>query len=184
MSEIEFIEQKCNFKTERLQVCSWKSITRDKASEQIFEERVISILTPKVTESLPTGWQGIKTRPSAKKWIVERAHESVFLSVQHLSSSETVGFIFLYVLESEKTNYNLRFGYLLAESVWGKGLGTELVKGLVDWCENVGDINSISGGVERDNIGSIKVLEKVGFVPSTIDTSTENVLFYEYQFNK
>jgi RimJ/RimL family protein N-acetyltransferase len=57
----------------------------------------------------------------------------------------------------------LRLGYLLREEVWGKGIGTELIKGLVEWARQTRLIGSIAGDVEKENQGSIRVLEKNGF---------------------
>ncbi len=177
------IEQRCNFQTERLSVCGWTNLYADKESKDIFEKKVISILTPQVTKSLPDGWQIIKTITDAQSWIRDRAEESHFITVQLIPSNELVGFIFFYESYLQKSYYDLRFGYLLSETVWGKGLGTELIQGLINWCKAEGDIKSISGGVETDNIGSIKVLEKIGFSPSTKNNRTEETIFYEYLFN-
>lgn len=176
------IEERCSFSTRRLAVSSWSNQVKELDFKKSFAERVIKILTPNVTKALPDGWQNISTIDSAQEWIKNRDNESHFLTIQLSSTNETVGFIFIYESDSESKYYNLRFGYLLSEQVWNKGLGTELVEGLINWCRKEGDIKSISGGVETDNIGSIKVLEKTGFSASTIDNSTEQVVFYEYQF--
>jgi len=177
------LEHKCNFRTERLLIRSWTYHDKGLASNQNLEEYVINILSSEVTKSLPEGWQCINTSSDAKKWIKDRDEESNFLTVELLATNEIIGFVFLYKLDSEESNLDLRFGYLLSKTNWGKGFGTELVKGLVEWCESLGTINSISGGVEMDNIGSIRVLEKTGFSRSTIDNPSENVIFYELKFN-
>ncbi len=177
------IEERCKFNTQRLTVSSWTNQVKEADSKKKFTEKVIEILTPNVTKSLPDGWQNISTIDSAQEWIKERNKESHFVTIQLLTTNETIGFIFLYESDSKHKFYDLRFGYLLSEKVWGKGLGTELIEGLIKWCKTAGDIKSISGGVETDNIGSIKVLEKTGFSASTLDSSTEQVVFYEYQFD-
>jgi len=177
------IEKRCRFTTQRLSVSSWTNQVKEVDSKKIFAEKVISILTPNVTKALPDGWQNISTIDGAQEWIKERNMESHFVTIQLLSTKEIVGFIFLYETESHHKFYELRFGYLLVEKVWGKGLATELIEGLLKWCKTEGDIKSISGGVETDNIGSIRVLEKTGFSASTLDNSTEQVVFYEYQFD-
>jgi len=177
------LEHKCNFRTERLLIRSWTYHDKGLASNQRIEEYIINILTSEVTKSLPEGWQSINTSSDAQKWIEDRNEESNFLTVELLPTNEIIGFIFLYELDSKENRLDLRFGYLLSESIWGKGFGTELVKGLVEWCESLGTINSISGGVEIDNIGSIRVLEKTGFSHSTIDSPSENVILYERKFN-
>lgn len=178
------IEDKFNFNTPRLSVSSWRNQTKGLQSEKKFAQKVIEILLPNVTKALPGGWQNISTIDQALEWIKERDEESHFVSVQLLSSNETIGFIFFYEMDSRNYYYDLRFGYLLAEKVWGKGLGTELIEGLINWCKAEGNINSISGGVETDNIGSIKVLEKNGFSVSTVDSPSEDTIFYEYRFER
>ena len=176
------IEERCNFNTQRLEVSSWLNQVKGAESKKGFAEKVIEILSPNVTKALPDGWQNISTIDEAKAWIKDRADESHFVTIQLVSTNETIGFIFLYESDSENNYYKLRFGYLLSEKHWGKGLGTELIEGLIKWCKKEGDIQSISGGVETDNIGSIKVLEKTGFSVSTADNPAEGVVFYEYNF--
>ncbi len=177
------IEERCNYNTDRLWVRSWKHIVKDLGSKYKFARIVIEILTPNVTKSLPDGWQNISTIEHAQKWIDARNDESHFATIQLVSTNEIVGFIFLYESGTENKYFDLRFGYLLSEKIWGKGLGTELLEGLINWCQAEGDIKSISGGVETENIGSIKVLEKTGFSPSALDNPTEGLVFYEYRFD-
>ncbi len=97
-------------------------------------------------------------------------------SIEH---DDVIGFIFLY----EITKSEIRFGYLLSKEVWGKGLATELMKGFINWCKQDGQIKSISGGVEKINIASIKVLEKVGFSKIDLEDEPHDNLFYEYKVN-
>ncbi len=127
---------------------------------------------------MPDGWQNINTSDKANQWIAYRLDESHFYRIRLDDSGEIIGFLFLY--ESEEKS-ELRLGYLLAESTWGKGIGTELIKGLVAWARSSGQINSISGGVEKDNIGSIKVLEKCGFSQSKEELPS-GAFLYEIRF--
>lgn len=175
-------EQRCHFETERLAVGSWQHQVANPQSEQSFAKAVVDVLTPEVTKALPEGWQGIDSVDKAMKWMEDRAKESAFLTVQLLPSQDVVGFVFLY--ESMATDHwiDLRLGYLLSQSVWGQGLGSELIKGLVEWCEKAGDIQTISGGVEIENVGSIKVLEKNGFVISLQESQPEDTIFLERKF--
>jgi len=83
----------------------------------------------------------------------------------------------LYISNETKESNELRLGYLLTESIWGKGIGSELVKGLVKMCSDSKMINSISGGVEKDNVGSIKVLEKNGFYKSNEELPGDMLLY-------
>lgn len=182
MIETSSFEQKCHFTTKRLVVRSWKHQITETTSKHDFAQQVMTLLSPEVTKSLPDGWQQVDSQEKALDWINQRAEESVFLTVQTQSDGVVVGFVFLDISSSSEGAIDLRLGYLLSEAVWGKGLGSELIQGLVEWCEAHPSIKSLSGGVERDNIGSIKVLEKNGFqkVPSSVPS--EEMLFLERRF--
>jgi len=179
MKESISIQERCNFKTNRLEVKGYKTL--EKKNKKVFITSVINILTPKVTKYLPDGWQQVKAQKDAIKWITERDNESHFLTVTLHETKEIVGFIFLYEIPNELSLYELRFGYLLSEKQWGKGTGTELLWGLINWCKEANDIKAISGGVENDNLASIRVLEKVGF-SSSKEEHFKNIIFYEYRF--
>jgi len=176
------IEKECNFTTQRLLVNTWKQ-TESIELEKSFIKKVIKILSPNITKALPDDWQNINTLDKAESWINQRKEESHFITIELLATSELIGFIFLYESSKENNYYNLRFGYLLAEEVWGEGLGTELIAGLVKCCESKGNIKSISGGVEKNNIASIKVLEKNRFSISKKEKSTKEMIFYEYELD-
>lgn len=174
----------CKFETERLVVEDWQNQNEDVSAKLKFAQEVIRILTPNVTKSLPDGWQNIKSLDQVNNWIFDRANESTFLTVNLRSNKRLIGFIFLFETESENKMTDIRFGYLLSETFWGKGIGTELVDGLVDWCRTNENIKSLSGGVENDNIGSIKVVEKTGFSLSKDSSPSDKVLFYEMLFDR
>ena len=77
------------------------------------------------------------------------------------------------LFESPQTD--VRLGYLLAEQAWGRGLASELVGGFVCWYEANPAIRHLVAGVDQDNVASVRVLEKNGFVPSvrTDESGTE-----------
>ncbi len=130
-----------------------------------LENKIMSILTPKVTQSLPDRRQHIQTVTETQNWLSNRISEGDCLFVQEKTTREWIGFVFLYWIDTSDTDYAIRFGYLLSESCWRKGLGTELVQKLVTWCHSQQNIHTLSGGAAQDNIGSIKILEKIGFTP-------------------
>jgi RimJ/RimL family protein N-acetyltransferase len=173
-------ENECLFQTERLKIFSYREYAKNQTGKRTLSNRVISIMTPKVTESLPAGWQNLHTDIDANNWINEVSEESNFLLVQLKKTNEIVGFIFLYEPVSSKTPMHLRLGYLLSEDTWGHGMGSELIKGLLVWCRSTGNISTITGGVEPGNISSIKVLEKNGFIQT--DPENEGTLFFVYDF--
>jgi RimJ/RimL family protein N-acetyltransferase len=63
------------------------------------------------------------------------------------------------------------------------GFSSELIKGLVEWCEKNNDTRSISAGVDIENVGPIKVLEKNGFSILRSNHQQGNVLFLERKFS-
>ena len=96
---------------------------------------------------------------------------------------DLIGFLFLSeAVHPQSKSLDLRLGYLLAEMVWGRGLGSELIKGLVVWCQKSGGINSLTGGVEADNGASIRVLEKNGFVREQSDPARHDMVFMRRKF--
>jgi [ribosomal protein S5]-alanine N-acetyltransferase len=52
--------------------------------------------------------------------------------------------------------------YLLSHDFWGKGLATEAAQAAVDFGFQTTGVNAIIGLVHPDNIGSQRVLEKIG----------------------
>lgn len=55
--------------------------------------------------------------------------------------------------------------YALARAAWGRGLGTELAEALVGYgFESLG-LSEVFATVAAENAASLRVLEKVGFVP-------------------
>jgi RimJ/RimL family protein N-acetyltransferase len=183
MVDSDSLVQRCRFETGRLLIKNWRSCISATWNETEFAKVVIEILSKKVTKSLPEGWQGISSIEQAKDWINQRSEESAFLIVKSKPAMDVIGFLFLYKGHQPAEIIDLRIGYLLSESVWGYGLGSELIGGLVDWCNIQTDIGSISGGVEKDNVGSIKVLEKNGFVVVESDNQDKSMVFMEFRLN-
>ena len=53
-------------------------------------------------------------------------------------------------------------GYILSRSYWGRGLGTELLKGLLAYGFSKLSLNHIVAVTHPDNAASIRVMEKCG----------------------
>jgi RimJ/RimL family protein N-acetyltransferase len=181
------LEQRCRYKTKRLSVESWKHLKYTPMGEKAVAEKIINFLTAETTETLPKEWREINTIERAIAWIKKRDEESAVFTIQFLSRSEIrkiIGFLLLHEEDSaEFDGTKLRIGYLLSKNVWGKGLGGELIKGLVEWCKRAGDIASISGAVAVANLASIKILEKNGFSISTSEKPPKNMVILERKFD-
>jgi RimJ/RimL family protein N-acetyltransferase len=178
------ISQQCLFNTERLSIERIKSQVLDEKESNLLTVKVLELLTPVVTYSLPSEWQNITRLEDANIWLQQRIEASSFFVIRLRSSNDIIGFMFLYGEDEELKLLDLHIGYLLGEVYWGKGYGSELIKGLVDWAYLDEHIHSLVGGVEVANVGSIKVMEKNGFCLSTLKGPAEDVIFLEYVFNR
>lgn len=63
---------------------------------------------------------------------------------------------------SENAN-SIEIGYMLRESYWGKGIGTQICKALADYCHSADQEKEIVALTHLDNVGSQRVLLKSGF---------------------
>jgi [ribosomal protein S5]-alanine N-acetyltransferase len=64
--------------------------------------------------------------------------------------------------------YRARIGYNLAYAYWGRGLATEAVSALVGFGFAQLNLNRIEATTNPDNMGSMRVLAKVGFIEEGI----------------
>ncbi|MDH4147968.1 MAG: GNAT family N-acetyltransferase [Acidimicrobiia bacterium] len=149
------------FETERLRCGPW--IEEAARAGVDLERTVAELLTPGTTALLPETWHGEFTLYRARAWIAEREGDSTTLLVTETATGQPVGLVILAVVPVEGGAADLRIGYLLSESRHGRGLGSELLAGLVEWARNVPAIASLSGGVDPSNAASIRMLERAGF---------------------
>lgn len=172
--------ESCAFESDRLSVGEWHSLVRPALPEQDLAHFITSVMTEPVTRSLPSAWQGEYTVDRARDWISERDSEGTTLLVLERSTGRPLGLVILveWAAESDAGGVDVRIGYLLAESAWGQGLASELIEGLVRWCRAQASIQSLAGGVERDNLASARVLEKNGFrLARSNEPNTGELLF-------
>ena len=170
------LQGECSYQTERLIVFGYDWYM----NKVDLPGQVLNIMTPAVTQALPSAWQNINTASEADNWLKRVNDECSFLLVQLKDTQEIIGFVFLYEPPIIRLPIDVRIGYLLNEQYWGAGIASELIKGFLTWCDTCGLIRSITAGVGLDNIGSIKVLEKNGFVPAESDE--DGSVFYVYNF--
>ena len=169
----------CLFETQRLIANEWHSPLPDgwplpdRWPVPDLAAVIAAMLTEDVTISLPEPWHGPYSTARARQWIEDRDNEGTTLLVVDKATQDPVGLIILSSTTADSTaaGVEVRLGYLLAQSVWGQGLASELIAGLVNWCREQVDIASLAGGVARDNPASKRVLEKNGFHP--VENETE-----------
>jgi ribosomal-protein-alanine N-acetyltransferase len=152
---------RCEFETARLRVGAWHDVAGRAGID--LAAAVADILTVKTTEGLPEVWQGDFSAERAAAWIAERDGESPTLIAVDRQSGGVVGLMIMFAVPLAGSKVDLRIGYVLGESFWGKGLATELVRGLVGWAREDGLVETLTGGVATANQASAQVLVKNGF---------------------
>jgi [ribosomal protein S5]-alanine N-acetyltransferase len=161
------------FSTTRLEVARVNDNRLSEWALSEFLSDIVSLLSPSVVESLPPYFHNIKTNSDADVWRMKMISESHLLSVKKQRSNTVIGFVFLY----ESDNESAHLEYLLAESIWHQGYGSELLLGLLNACRDHKLVNTLIGGVEKSNVASAKLLEKVGF--EATKEGDNGVIFYE-----
>ena len=165
------------FRTDRLDVSEWHEATRTLGSEVSLLEIVRAFLTPDVTSRLPSGWPGEFSDRRARDWIADRDAEGTTLLASSRDTGQPVGLVLLYESLGAAELPELRLGYLIEESQWGRGFASEMVKGVVAWARSA-SFGSIVAGVSSDNVPSQRVLEKSGFVRMSDESEEPSEVFY------
>ena len=73
-----------------------------------------------------------------------------------------------------KANHRAEIGYALAKAYWRRGIGTEAVAAVVRFAFEQLHVHRVEASVTLDNVGSVRLLEKLGFVRE--GTSRESLL--------
>lgn len=139
-------------------------------------QRIPQILTPAVVENLPPYFHGIDSRELAQQWLERMLSESRLMLVRSQQGT-LMGLLFAYV-ESEREAH---IGYLLAEEFWGKGFASELLQGFITQATQSECWEKLIGGVERSNVASAKLLQKMGFTEQA--GGGNGVVFFEYNIS-
>ena len=149
------------FGTERLIVKSLGG--RSSNDREVVAQAMLRIISPSVAFYLPGSLQAIETAEEATAWMTEQIAQGDLLSVRDKASQAVIGVMVLSYTSGSDGATAVRIGYFLEEAHWGKGLGSELVAGIVDWATNETQVAKLIGMVEADNVASIKILERNRF---------------------
>jgi [ribosomal protein S5]-alanine N-acetyltransferase len=74
---------------------------------------------------------------------------------------------------------SVEIGYNILEDFWGKGYGFEIAKTLMDFLILKTENRNIYALIEPENIGSVKIVEKLGF-QKTEEKSGEKTFVYRF----
>ena len=77
-------------------------------------------------------------------------------------TGEKIGVVAYYYHKPEHKKAEV--GFWLFPKFWNKGIVTETLKAVIEYCHREKDIHRLEAFVEEGNVASRKVLEKVGFV--------------------
>lgn len=144
-------------KTQRLRLSLCNQALADQLS---FQDSVLEIMTPAVTKSLPPSFQGLENNVQVGEWLKALIMESKVYLVEQ--KANVIGFIF--IAEQNHNNHVAgHIGYLLGERFWRQGFAFEMLKGLIEHLITESRLHHLIAGVAVDNLGSIGLLEKLGF---------------------
>ena len=157
LTEMDWHSDAWGFETERLRVIDWL-----RRGEEKLADFLVSALTPEVTRELPPTWGGF-SRARAPAWIAERHREGTMFLVEAKDPGNAVGLFMFFPGGATRHRGEVRLGYVLAESAWGRGYATELLQGFVRRWDEKGVTANLLASVTVSNAASQRVLEKAGF---------------------
>lgn len=89
-------------------------------------------------------------------------NEGVQWAISPSGEAQMIGTITIWKID--KTNHRGEIGYMLDPQFQGKGLMTEALKAIVHYAFETLHLHSLEANVNPDNMDSIKLLERNGFV--------------------
>lgn len=167
----------CRFETDRLRVENWNAALRSGDKRAALMAGLSALLTPAVTKYLPEPMRLSRGPDEIESWVSAQNRESDVFHVRDRKTQEFLGLLILAAFQDATGDLTVRLGFLLAEKAWGKGIATELVHGLVGWCEKQGLSGQLLGGVEAQNAASAAVLTKAGFTRVAEMSTDETDMF-------
>lgn len=134
-----------------------------------IQAEIMTLFTERVSRYLPPSCQSFTSSEDVDRWLESMAQTGAVLRLTH--QQQAVGYLFVF----PEADSCYRVGYVLAEAHWGKGLATEAMQGLVSYLSEQEHAAKFIAGVEPENVGSVKVLKKLGFA---FDYSEQDVDYY------
>jgi len=113
-----------------------------------------------------------------------KCHEKNGLSVYAVKDKETNEVIGAAGFNITDGIDNIELIYHFRKKSWGKGFATEAANACLEIAKKHGKVQIITASADPQNIGSLKILEKIGFISKGTkwfeDTGQEEP-YYEYQ---
>lgn len=115
----------------------------------------------------------------------EKPTKSFHLGIEYKEEKKIIGDIYIYLIERD---IKAKIAIRLNPKYHNLGFATEAVKMINNWCFNNTELKCIWTDVNKDNLASIKVLEKCGFKRIKEINQGKMVSticdFYIYEYNK
>lgn len=159
--------------TERLYLCVFEQSHVEAAQQFWGNEEVMSLCDgPSAHELLPKVIEGYR-----------KLHEDRGLSVYAVIEKESDLVIGAAGFNPTDSTGVIELIYHFSKKAWGKGFATEAAAACLKLAKNKGNIRIITASADPQNIGSLKILEKIGFTYVSMkwfeDTKQEEP-YYEY----
>jgi RimJ/RimL family protein N-acetyltransferase len=108
-------------------------------------------------------WSDIAQAEESVKAIMAAAADGseARFGIELLSTGELIGNVGLHHFFEQ--NRRCEIGYALASRYWGQGMATEALRAAIRHGFDALDLNRIEADIDPRNIGSARVLEKLGF---------------------
>lgn len=90
----------------------------------------------------------------------EKPSKSFHLWIELKENKKVIGDIYIYLIEKDK---KAKVAIRLSPIYHNKGIGTEAVNTMAKWCFNNTELQIIWSDVDKNNIASIRLLEKCNF---------------------
>lgn len=168
------------YRTDRLTV---RALTNLAEAPSDLASDTLALFSPEVQATLPEHWPPVTDATGARQWLQDRLDEAWLLEVRMSSDTTLVGFLLIHPSIVVEIGTTWHLGYLLGDAYWGQGLASELVAGLVNWCQQNGQVASLRAGVASDHPASARVLTKNGFSEVQRQDTPEDVRFFERHFH-
>ena len=118
---------------------------------------------PKIFRNVRDRFPHPYTLEDARQYVERAGSESPMSSFAIVVAGEAVGGVGFFFQE-DIFRRSVEIGYWLGEAYWGRGIATDAVRAMSDYIFANFDVVRIFAGVFEWNPGSMRVLEKAGYV--------------------
>ncbi|MGE8203364.1 GNAT family N-acetyltransferase [Heyndrickxia sp. NPDC080065] len=164
------------FETERLYLCVFNDSYLNSVEEFWGDEEVMALCN------------GASSKDVILRVIngYRRCHEANSLSVYAVKEKESNEIIGAAGFNITDTLNHVELIYHFSKKSWRKGFATEAANACLELAKNHGGVKLISASADPQNMGSLKILEKIGFTYKGMkwfDDTKQEEPYYQYQLS-